>query len=273
MSNFDEASMITRMQREEYTGENRCFPCTVANLGILVLVCVILVVRSWVLAAGIGVMGVIIISFRGYLIPFTPIFMKKFKQSSLYRVIEPKKGLPDEESVSGGEFSGEEIITELLRVNVLQAPNDDDLELTPTFVSKWNQIIDDISTDSIEAFEEWANAAINNREIDDINAVDLPWVNPYIVVSLSSGEEVTLSYPIAIAELSALKALEITNGSDLLSLRSAGPLRAFLRHCPKCGSSLESSTYSGCCGSSKPGDEIFGLVCPECREMYFKYPD
>jgi hypothetical protein len=66
-------SVGDRLRRPEYTGENRCMPCTVVN-GCLALVAAVVVTALVgplgglvVLTAGLGA-----IYFRGYLVPGTP---------------------------------------------------------------------------------------------------------------------------------------------------------------------------------------------------------
>ena len=69
-------SFTTRFRQPEYIGENRCFPCTLVNVGIAVVVSI--VVGLWMAGAGAMVLlsSLGSIYFRGYLVPGTPTLTK-----------------------------------------------------------------------------------------------------------------------------------------------------------------------------------------------------
>ncbi|WP_135365327.1 hypothetical protein [Halosimplex halophilum] len=80
-------SLVTRLRRPEYTGENRCLPCTVLNVGIASVGATLL--GAWLVAAGYrtaavavptGVLAVSLaaIWLRGYLVPGTPTLTKRY---------------------------------------------------------------------------------------------------------------------------------------------------------------------------------------------------
>lgn len=264
--------MLDVFRLEAYTGVNRCYPCTLANVVILLGTCAIVALLSGFWAIVLGVIGLATISLRGYLVPFTPQITGHLKQAWVKRISQPGKSQTDPNSLSDEEFSGEQILTEFLETGILVAVDEDDLELSPSFKDSWQSLLNDVPTESIRDFEDWANENVETRDIRDIEAVAQPWVDPYIVVRFDSGEEITLRYPIAIAELSALKVLMTENLSENVCLNGVGTLRAFLERCPRCNSPLEQSNYSGCCGNPKAGDEALGLVCTTCQDIYFKFP-
>lgn len=85
-------SLVTRLRRPEYTGENRCLPCTVLNVGIASVGATLL--GAWLVAAGfataaVGVStGVLAVSLaaiwlRGYLVPGTPTLTKRYLPASV----------------------------------------------------------------------------------------------------------------------------------------------------------------------------------------------
>ena len=68
-------SIRAAVRRPEYTGERRCWPCTVLNSTILAVVCGLLAVtHRRVSALGVGVVGTAAIVLRGYVVPYTPRF-------------------------------------------------------------------------------------------------------------------------------------------------------------------------------------------------------
>lgn len=264
--------MLDGYRNEEYTGANRCYPCTVANLSVLFGICTIVALRSWLLAIPVCTIGVAAISLRGYLIPYTPRLVPHLKQTVVSVMTQSDSPPPEPTSLSDDDVPGERIVDEFLRADILTAANGDDLELSPTFEETWQAVLADIPTHSVTEFERWATENIDKYEIADIDVINQRWGDPYVVVLFESDDEITLPYPIAIAELTALKALTTTDTSETLRLHGVGPLRAFLEHCPKCNSPLEISTYTGCCGNPNADEEAPGLVCPECRDFFFKYP-
>ncbi|WP_132059935.1 hypothetical protein [Halorussus amylolyticus] len=68
-------SLLDRLRNPAYTGEGRCWPCTVANAIFLLLACAgISRRRSRASAAALGLVGAAVITLRGYLVPYTPRF-------------------------------------------------------------------------------------------------------------------------------------------------------------------------------------------------------
>jgi hypothetical protein len=71
-------SVLDRIRQPEYTGENRCIPCTLVNLAISAIVCVALWLLRWPLAVGFAVLALGSIALRGYLVPGTPTLTKRY---------------------------------------------------------------------------------------------------------------------------------------------------------------------------------------------------
>ncbi|MFB9806261.1 hypothetical protein ACFFQF_13625 [Haladaptatus pallidirubidus] len=78
--------MLKQLRKPEYTGENRCWPCTALNTVLLLLACTIITVvpkkfaplvpssraRRLGVASALGFIGGAAITLRGYFIPGTP---------------------------------------------------------------------------------------------------------------------------------------------------------------------------------------------------------
>ncbi|AUX09685.1 hypothetical protein AArcSl_2060 [Halalkaliarchaeum desulfuricum] len=71
-------SLVGSLQNEEYTGENRCIPCTIVNVGIALVLGALAAVRSRGAAAVIVAVSFVAIYLRGYLVPGTPQLTKRF---------------------------------------------------------------------------------------------------------------------------------------------------------------------------------------------------
>ncbi|ELY94643.1 hypothetical protein C483_02890 [Natrialba hulunbeirensis JCM 10989] len=85
---------IDRLHQPEYTGDNRCLPCTAVNIVLAVLLSAIAAVLTWVgtgpvvaLAVGAVVFccAVGLIAVRGYLVPGTPELTNRYLPDRLRR--------------------------------------------------------------------------------------------------------------------------------------------------------------------------------------------
>ena len=79
--------LVDSIRRPEYTGENRCLPCTVLNTIVAIGVSAILaVVGTWVLGVATLVACLWAIYVRGYLVPGTPTLTKRYLPASAHRL-------------------------------------------------------------------------------------------------------------------------------------------------------------------------------------------
>lgn len=74
--------LFERVRRSSYTGENRCWPCTILNSVLLTLLVGTLLYRGRKrTAVAVGTAGIAGISLRGYLFPYTPQIAPKLAAS------------------------------------------------------------------------------------------------------------------------------------------------------------------------------------------------
>ena len=71
-------SLVESLRNEEYTGENRCLPCTAVNVGIALLLGAVAAVRSRKVAVVVVAVSSAAIYLRGYLVPGTPELTKRY---------------------------------------------------------------------------------------------------------------------------------------------------------------------------------------------------
>jgi hypothetical protein len=84
MSNSE--SLLGRLRQPEYTGDNRCLPCTVVNLGIAALIAGAVALLSLPAAAAVLVLSVLAIALRGYLVPGTPELTERYLPERVLRL-------------------------------------------------------------------------------------------------------------------------------------------------------------------------------------------
>ncbi|WP_144926459.1 hypothetical protein [Halorubrum salsamenti] len=134
----DRNAVVDRLRRPEYTGENRCLPCTVLNVALAVVAAV--AVTAVGLAAGgsrgvaTGVGGTVFavalaaIALRGYLIPGTPAITRRYFPD---RVLDAF-GKADTDRPVLESVDDEAVVTTLSRAGVL-AENDGAVVLADGF--------------------------------------------------------------------------------------------------------------------------------------------
>ena len=108
--------MLDGLKQEEYTGENRCLPCTAVNALVAVVAAAVAGRRSRRAGVGVLVASALAIYHRGYLIPGTPELTKRYLPDAVLRLFgkEPagptRSGLgagPDRTGASQSDAGGE----------------------------------------------------------------------------------------------------------------------------------------------------------------------
>lgn len=139
---------IAWLRQPEYTGDNRCIPCTAANTVIAVSLAAA-VGYGWFVVAGTGWWGaalaVLAISLtsiwlRGYLVPGTPELTKRYFPDWLLAYFDKApEGYDTEAESANEEFDPEQL---LLEAGVVEpCAQEDDLCLVDSFREAWNEQI------------------------------------------------------------------------------------------------------------------------------------
>jgi len=89
MADRSAASVLDGLRNPEYTGENRCIPCTIANALIAVSVAILASFVATELAVAVLVVSALAIYFRGYLIPGTPEITERYLPEPVLRFFNP----------------------------------------------------------------------------------------------------------------------------------------------------------------------------------------
>nr|WP_086009376.1 hypothetical protein [Natrinema versiforme] len=80
-----EPDIVDDLKQSEYTGENRCEPCTVLNLGIAAVASAAIARKSRVGGLLAAAVSIALISLRGYLVPGTPTLTKRYLPPEVLR--------------------------------------------------------------------------------------------------------------------------------------------------------------------------------------------
>lgn len=257
------ATVLETVRQPEYTGENRCIPCTVVNLVIAAGLASV----GWLFAPVVGVvvavLGFAAIWLRGYLIPGTPTLTKRYF---------PDRVLAWFDKVPEQEYTPEELDVEAILMEdgvLVETADGADLKVAPDFRAAW-----------AERMRE------NDRERD---AASLAWlldIDPDRLTVKPSGEALVArvdgewvgqweSRAAFVADVAAATIFEDRGGTwDELPTwaRSEvlGGLRLFLERCPTCDGDvvLEQTVVQSCCRDI----DVLALTCQACGARLFETP-
>jgi len=250
-------SITDRLRQPEYTGENRCLPCTVLNVAV-----------AGVLAAGVAVVATPLggvaaltlslstIYLRGYLVPGTPELTKRYLPDSVRRLFGKAPQLPG----PGETVDPEAYLLDagVLREAEAAATQPPELVLAAGFATEWGNGIDDVHENpaaAAGAVLELGDPGVEERDgatvvtDDGLHVADWP------------------SRPALLADLGAIPALTKrdpewdTRGREEQGRILAG-LRLFVETCPNCGTAPElgEETVESCCRRA----QVYTYECPGC---------
>ncbi len=261
--------VLDGIRQPEYTGENRCLPCTVVNTLIAALLAVGIGVAGTVIGtATVGfaaalvffVVAVCLIYLRGYLVPKTPELTKRYFPPWLLSLFDKEPGVSIETDVDPERA--------LQAADALEeCEREDDLCLTPEFREAWYDEIERIDADETGR-EQLLNLLGVGGEVtfEEYGGAFQARVDGEVVGRWES----TAAFR---ADLAAARSLEsrVENWPEL-SIESRSQLlsglRIFLDRCPNCGGvpALGTETVESCCSTH----EVAAVTCEDCDARLFE---
>lgn len=271
-------SFVDRYRRVEYTGENRCLPCTVTNTliailgGLLVGVGVFAVNQSVpiaVVAGGLAMLaGLVQIWLRGYLVPGTPTLTKRYFPPWLLELFG-KESVPKDDPTQD-EDQQLNVERPLMEVGALQFDETgEDFELTESFARVWRDAIEDVqSEDDLPTRIESAFGVDGSVTIENGDQATLVRLDQQMIGSWESRAAM-------IADVASWDVLaDRHEGWEDLSpgerAQLAGGLRLYIDQCPVCDgpTSFDTETTTSCCSEY----EVATVSCEECSARLFEIP-
>lgn len=251
--------VLDRVRQPEYTGANRCLPCTVVNTIIAIVLAV--VIGWFVPIAGLAVfvLAVAAIGLRGYLVPGTPELTARYLPNRIHRWFDHEPAVYD-----GNE---EELERTLIDWNVLEPCTDeDDLCMKSEVREPFEDLLADMRDRGIEDAEL---GRLFNTDPDDVTRGrgEPP------MIRVTGGTSQWPSTPALMADVAMAEVLsEHTSEWERLPLSARGPilagLRPFLHECPGCQGEimLDTEVVSSCCRKQ----EVVRLQCKTCESTIFE---
>jgi len=259
-------SSLPTLRRPEYTGDRRCWPCTILNLAILSpLVLAVASVRI-LPAALLAVVGLAGIWLRGYVVPFTPRFAPQIARAlpgDAFGHTTPSDTLGDLEAATDGEAVLEALVT----AGVVEV-SEGSVGLSPWFASEWEGRIEELAGASDETLLTTATETLEGVESTRIETTG---DGQYLVVS-GAGTTAWLRWPVALAEVAAAATLVDTDLGGRRRELAAHALCAFLDTCPVCDTELVEGPADDCCGNTVPApghDPPDVLACERCGVAFY----
>lgn len=266
---FDD--VIGRLRQPEYTGENRCIPCTIVNLVIAATIAIVgaglLYVSNYgtglALIIGLGVFGIAagVIYLRGYLVPGTPWFTRTYLPDRVLRwfdkhPIEPRDGEFDTEAFLKGLDAVEECV------------DVDDLCLTDDFRAAWQARIADLHDEDTSREDLAGILGIEPERLEFTDHGDA-------FTARANGRQIGQweSYAAFLADVAAANEFRARYaGWASVGVERQGEilngLRLFIEECPSCGGRVElaEDVVRSCCRSI----DVIAVTCQDCEARLFE---
>lgn len=257
-------STLDAIRRPAYTGDDRCWPCTVVNAVIVLVAAVVIAALSGPLALVVLGGGAALIYLRGYVVPGTPSFAPRLVAAAglaPYFEHVAADDTPDRRSDDLAEnVDPERMLGAMFEAGVMTEGDDGDLYLSDAFETAWREemaTLREVDDDALAA------ATAEVVPFDGVGQIK------YDGVSVEGDDGVVWLRPVhAIADVAAVRAMARVGVPDSVRAPGASPLRLFLPACPACGGAVEQTTVTdGCCGGTMsvtdtPNRRV--LACEDC---------
>jgi len=247
--------MLQQYKREKYTGVNRCQRCTVVNLGIAGVISVI----AWTLLPALGMtvfgLSVLLIYFRGYLVPGTPTLTKRYFPESLLSLFRKSSG----STANDSHLVDPPAIEELPFV----MGTGDGIGLEPAFEEDLHEELGRFGSDPEQALSgllPYDEFEVSGSEEGEIQVVVPEEGEMREIASWPNESELLVDTAIL-----SLLAERVTNWGLLTphqQLNTSSQVRALLESCPLCKGSLYpfEAKEETCCSIIRRA----GLECRDC---------
>jgi hypothetical protein len=258
---------VHRFRHPEYTGENRCIPCTIVNLVIAVLVSGAVAAVSPPAAVAVFVGSVAAIYLRGYLVPGTPTLTKRYLPASVLKLFDKH-----EPPVPPAIADDADIESFLLDVGAVEECREGtDLCLTDDFRANWYDRIDRLRRR--EGADEGVTVLFDGLDVDPDRVRVTSYGEAYEAYIEDTRVGQWESRAAYLADLAAESELRDRHpgwhrlGFDART-EVLGSLRLWLDQCPSCDGrvTLGEETVESCCRSI----DVIAATCDDCGARVFE---
>lgn len=281
-------SVLEVMRQPEYTGTNRCMPCTVVNLAITAVVAVAIGLVSVIAAVAFAVVALVAIYLRGYLVPGTPQLTKRYLPDRIHRRFDRHPAAPEYVQPDGGTPGGDgepefktiekvryhkqnRVVIEeyLLENEVIEFDEEiEDIRLTEAFLDRHDREFDALDAASVGPAEIGELFDEDPEEIEDEG-------RDYPAYTVGFRVRKWPSEPALLADLASESAMR-SFADDWLDvpLEQRAKMREALRYlretCPVCEDGrivFTEDTVQSCCGTW----QVVAAKCDSCGHHFNEF--
>mgnify|MGYP000011756089 CR=1 FL=1 len=267
---------LDTFRQPEYTGENRCWPCTATNVAIAVVLSAGVAAAAVLGASGTattlglaGSGGLFVVSLgaiwlRGYLVPGTPTLTKRYFPDWLLAKFDQ---LPDEgEEVAAADVDVE---AELLEQGVLEPCADrEDLCVADAYHDPWRARIETVRENDVEPslLRDFFPVDVADVAFDRHEGAVIARMNGTRIAHWES--EAALIADVAAAAVFRERLDRWDDYSFEAQVELVGGLRLFLERCPDCDGPIAfgEETVESCCRSV----DVVAMTCADCDSRLFE---
>ncbi|WP_254538202.1 hypothetical protein [Halomarina litorea] len=245
---------LGRVSRPEYTGENRCLPCTVVNVLLAAALGVALSALTPVVGVGAFLASLVVVYLRGYLVPGTPELTERYLPASVLALFGKERVEPTVRADATDREAGVELLTDAgVFTRDGTAP-----PLSEGFRAAWHDRMaawdgGDPEESVARLFDaESVDAKSERSFVVDGNAM-VRWPSrAALLADVTAGAELR-------ARIEGWEMLDRSTRQDLLTA-----LRLSLVTCPACDGPVETETLTDdpCC---QPEYTAYDAACTDCE--------
>jgi len=252
-------SLVARLRQPSHTGPNRCLPCTVVNLALVVLGAAVVGAISPATGLAVAGLGLALVLLRGYVVPGTPALTGRYlPEWVLHRFGKvPTAGPPPSGSPA----------EKLRELDVIA--DADDPELTARFRAEWIDTAGELAGDRgrlRRAAAETLSVFLREIAVKRLDAGG---------ISLAVGDAWVGQWPSRTALVADLATERTLAGGawDRLDRPERADLAARVRgvtdRCPVCETETTDTdeTVSSCCQSTA----VVAVSCPACDDRVAEF--
>ncbi|MGN8215881.1 hypothetical protein [Halococcus salifodinae] len=255
-----EASVVNKLRQPEYTGENRCYPCTYLNVFISVILSSFIGLFVSPPTGGIAlVLSLVVIYLRGYIIPGTPTITQQYFPDRVLQWF----GKAQSADKDVAKVSNEVIDSDLIEYSEKL----EDLKLVDEVKNRWHT---EIRKADQEVVEHRLKSLTKSDEVElrEADGVAYVMADNEMVLQRRSRPAIVADIailPILSVKLPSWERYSLNEKSDAMRV-----VRMFMDDCPACGSdlTLDQTAVESCCTSK----EVYTLSCPECKTQMSEMP-
>lgn len=261
----DSSTVLDSVRLPEYTGENRCVPCTALNVAIAAVASGLVALRSLPAAVALFAGASAVIYLRGYLVPYTPTLTRRYLPDRVLAWFD-KRPAPELSADGDGLVDVEHALTSL--GVVAECEDGSDLCLDREFRAAWHREAAalDLDDDRRGAIADMLGVEPETLSVDAFGAAAVvrydgdrvgQWESEAALVADVAADR-------ALAALSpGWSEVDVVNRSRILE-----SLRMFLDTCPACSGQarMGQETVESCCRSL----DVVAVTCQDCGSRLFE---